>query len=66
MSPAAQPRRAYLGDGVYVSFDGYHLRLDTTRAVREDDEIDVIYLEPDAYAALTRYAAACWPKEDDR
>lgn len=41
----------YLGDGVYVSFDGYQLRL---RASREDRD-DEIYLEPAVYEALTDF-----------
>ena len=49
-----KPRQAepeYLGDGVYVSFDGYMLRL-RTEGIRG---IETIYLEPSVYAALVEY-----------
>lgn len=43
-----QPK--YLGDGVYVSFDGYHINL----AV-EDHRNNVIALEPEVMVALIAY-----------
>jgi hypothetical protein len=45
----------YLGDGIYASHNGYYLRLATPRAVREDDGIDVIYLDPEVLASLLAY-----------
>ncbi len=41
----------YLGDGVYVSFDGHQLKLDT-RASPNPQEI---YLDTNVYAALVRF-----------
>lgn len=41
----------YLGDGLYVSFDGYQLKL---RAPREDGDHEV-YLEPQVYKAFVDY-----------
>ena len=43
----------YLGDGVYASYDGYHIWLRTDRgyAVHE------IALEPNVYATLTQYVS---------
>lgn len=40
----------YIGDGVYVSFDGYQLELSTQRETTER-----IYLEPQVYKNLLRY-----------
>lgn len=42
----------YLGDGLYASFDGYQIQL---RAPRFEGD-HFVYLEPDVYAALRRYA----------
>lgn len=45
--------KAYLGDGVYVEFDGYGLVLTT------EDGISVtncIVLEPEVYGELVKYA----------
>jgi len=41
----------YLGDGVYVSFDGYHIWLDT----RAQDPVNRIALEPIVLAQLEQY-----------
>lgn len=41
----------YLGDGLYVSFDGFQL---TLRAPRHDGD-HCVYLEPATYEALTNY-----------
>ncbi len=43
----------YLGDGVYASFDGYQIWLDT----RAQYPVNRIALEPSVYAALTNYVA---------
>ena len=40
----------YLGDGVYASFDGYHIWL-----AANHHENKVIALEPQVFAALERY-----------
>ena len=41
----------YLGDGVYVSFDGYQIILD----LRGQDDYTKIALEPVVFEALERY-----------
>lgn len=41
----------YLGDGVYASFDGYHIVLD----LRGQDSTTRIALEPAVLKALNRY-----------
>jgi hypothetical protein len=41
----------YLGDGVYASFDGYHVWLD----LRGQDDSTRIALEPPVFEALLRY-----------
>ena len=43
----------YLGDGVYASFDGYHVVLD----LRAQDGITRIALEPQVLDALNAYVA---------
>lgn len=43
----------YLGDGVYASFDGYHVVLD----LRAQDSTTRIALEPAVLDALTAYVA---------
>lgn len=54
--PPKPPSPEYLGDGVYASFDGYHIWL-TTGSHEERDATNRIALEPSVYAALVRYAA---------
>ena len=41
----------YLGDGVYASYDGYHIVLD----LRAQDETTRIALEPAVFHQLTRF-----------
>ena len=48
----------YLGDGVYASFDGYHIVLD----LRGQDDTTKIALEPEVLNALVKYADRCYPK----
>jgi|GraSoiStandDraft_47_1057283.scaffolds.fasta_scaffold3251776_1 hypothetical protein len=57
-----QPGETYIGDGVYVRFDGYQLLL---RTPRENGD-HVIALEPAVYFALRDYARKIWGqcKED--
>ena len=43
----------YLGDGVYASYDGYHVILD----LRAQDNTTRIALEPAVYEALVRYVS---------
>lgn len=51
--------KSYLGDAVYVNFDGYYLILTTEDGV---SSTNTILLEPEVYAALVRYVQAL-PKE---
>ena len=44
--------KQYLGDGVYVSFDGYGLWLTTENGIETTNRI---YLEPSVYANLRDY-----------
>lgn len=44
-------REVYLGDGVTVTSDGFHLVLTA-------DGCKVIYLDPSVFRALLRYAAS--------
>ena len=44
----------YLGDGLYVSFDGWQFCL---RAPRENGDHDVVYLEPYAVKQFNEYVA---------
>lgn len=48
--PDTFPER-YLGDGVYASFDGFQIWLDT----RAQPEVNRIALEPETFDALLRY-----------
>lgn len=43
----------YLGDGVYVSFDGYQIELKTEGL---NGHINIVYLEPNVFNNLTNYA----------
>lgn len=59
-------RKAYLGDGAYVDFDGYALILTAENGIRATDRI---VLEPEVYAALLRYVErlkATAPQPDGR
>lgn len=47
----------YLGDGVYASFDGYHIVIDL-RAQGSDR----IALEPAVFKALVNFSRLCWPE----
>lgn len=44
--------KQYLGDGVYVSYDDYHIVLSVENGVAV---IDRIYLDPGVWAELVRY-----------
>ena len=46
------PEKTYLGDSVYAEHDGYGLTLTTENGYGPSN---TIYLEPEVYAALTRY-----------
>ena len=46
--------KAYIGDGVYVEFDGYGLLLTTENGIETTNSI---YLEPDVYSSLVLFVA---------
>lgn len=53
-----QSKPQYLGDGVYVSFDGYSFRLSSIAWFSKERSTAVeheIYLDPIVYAALVAY-----------
>ena len=50
---AARPGETYLGDGLFVSFDGLQIAL---RAPREDQD-HWVYLEAAVWVALKKYMA---------
>ena len=52
MSGNDSENKFYIGDGVYVSNDGWHLVLETHR----ENGMNRIYLEPDLLARLLQYA----------
>jgi hypothetical protein len=52
--------RDYLGDGVYVIFDGFGLEL---RANHHEFPTDKIYLEPEVFEALNRFWIRCHPPQ---
>jgi hypothetical protein len=56
---AEQPKKIedYLGDGVYATFDGYHLWLD----LRGQDSTTRIALEPAVLDALDRFRKRVMP-----
>ncbi len=50
--PYDDPTCRYLGDGVYVTFDGWQVWLHTDRA---DEGMHTIALEPTVFADLMKY-----------
>lgn len=50
--PDINPQHEYLGDGVYASFDGYHVWL---RTGSHDNEHGQIALDPDVFESIVRY-----------
>ena len=48
------PEKRYLGDGVYVEFDGYQLKLTTHDGI---SDTNTVYLDDVVYWGLTRYVA---------
>jgi len=45
--------RDYIGDGVYVTYDGYGIELKANDHLRPTDKV---YLEPEVFKALIRFA----------
>jgi len=52
---------SYLGDGVYASFDGYQIWLDT----RAQHPVNRIALEPNVYDAFRRFAEKSFGRDPD-
>ena len=52
---------SYLGDGVYASFDGYQIWLDT----RAQEPVNRIALEPAVYQRLIQYVADLGKKQGE-
>ncbi len=48
----ATKNKTYLGDGVYVDFDGYSLQLTTENGISVSN---TIIIEPDVWTALLTY-----------
>ena len=45
-------RKAYLGDGLYADFDGYHIVLTAENGV---ETTNTVYLDPAVFDALVAY-----------
>ena len=54
MSNPDSPKKEYIGDSVYVEYDGWMLTL-TTNNGYPDDPRNVIHLEPSVYRRLTEF-----------
>jgi len=52
----------YIGDGVYVEYDGFGIWLHAN----EPDSEKAVYLEPDVLAALNRFAQRCAKSKETR
>lgn len=52
VSSIQPPSAEYLGDGLYVDFDGWQVRL---WADRGPDGLSEVYLEPDVLVSFLRY-----------
>ncbi len=53
--------KQYIGDAVYVDFDGYGIVLTTENGIEATNRI---VLEPEVYTALVRYVEALQDKAD--
>lgn len=49
-------KEAYLGDGVYASFDGYHIVLDT----RSQLPVNTVYLDPYVLDNLLQFRSSIY------
>ena len=56
-------KKEYIGDGVYVLFDGYGLRLTTENGV---ETTNTIYLEPSVYRSLAEFVFRLSAKSEIR
>jgi hypothetical protein len=57
MSTEKHSRERYLGDGVYLSFDGWQICL---RAPRNGGD-HLVFIEPSMWKRLDAYAREVWP-----
>lgn len=53
----------YLGDGVYVEFDGYHI---VVKANSHSNPSDTIYLDHYTALSLIRYIEDIWGTKEER
>lgn len=53
-------KKSYLGDGLYAEEEGYMIKLTTERI----NGTHVIYLEPEVFEVLVRYAEKVWGKKE--
>lgn len=56
-----EPKKEYLGDGVYVWHDGFQFVLEA----ESGGQMNVIYLEPNAMAALKEYEKILFDRIDN-
>ena len=54
-------KKTYLGDGVYVEFDGYGLVLTAENGI---STTDTIVLEPHIFSALTAFVESLAPESE--
>jgi hypothetical protein len=64
---SAPPAETYIGDGLYVSFNGFAIKLRAPRLeALGDASVEVnneVFLEPQVYAELVRFAAGAFNPE---
>ena len=58
----SKPEETYLGDGLYVSFDGWQFRLRAPRAGGDHE----VFLEPDTWAALVSFVYKSVPQKQEK
>lgn len=51
----------YIGDGAYVTFDGFQIRLFTSNGINETNEV---FLEPSTAINLQKYIDLCFKEEE--
>ena len=53
--PPFEKMETYLGDGVYATYDGFHILLDLRAQRMPDEPLTMIALDPDVFIALVRF-----------